>query len=98
MRYQIRPIGVIGFSQFELSLIVETRQEYVFLHDNVITQFAQPSDFIGDFFNAGHGDIEFKQGVVPLKLKQTVEVEFVSDLNGGHLIFNGEKFSKQPTA
>lgn len=67
MKYKITPIFDEGkFVPFEITFLIESREEHAILHDAVATQIALSGEFIGNVYQAGIEPVR-ASGVVPLK-------------------------------
>ena len=67
MKYKITPIFDEGkFVPFEITFLIESREEHAILHDAVATRIALSGEFIGHVYHAGIEPIS-ASGVVPLK-------------------------------
>lgn len=56
MKYEIKQLSdEEQFKPFSLTLTFETKEEYVYFHDNVLGVITkkQSHQFVGDFFNVG---------------------------------------------
>jgi hypothetical protein len=63
MKYRITPTD----DRYELTLIPESYEDHVILHDEVACKIAESSEFIGDVFRSNYDGPKHCEGVVPLR-------------------------------
>jgi 3-polyprenyl-4-hydroxybenzoate decarboxylase len=67
MKYKIKTIDEAEqFRPYEVTLLIESREEHEMFHDKIACQIAKTSQFIGDVYEAGKKTI-INSGSVPLK-------------------------------
>ncbi len=66
MKYKIKTIEAEQFRPYEVTLLIESREEHEMFHDKIACQIAKTSQFIGDVYEAGKKTI-INSGSVPLK-------------------------------
>jgi hypothetical protein len=65
MKYRITPTD----DRYELTLIPESHEDHVILHDEVACKIASSSKFIADVFNSEYDAPKHYEGIVPLRVK-----------------------------
>ena len=57
MKYKINNMGSVGFKPIKVSLVLETKEEYVHFHDKVLPALmkVRSHPFIGSIYRAGQG-------------------------------------------